>query len=82
MFMFTITEKVSHSGNPARSPGQASTAASGRKLRFLANVDPIDVQRVRWEGMRPWYFFPHRIHAIGILNYICLIIFCHFRYSK
>ena len=53
MFMFSITEMVSHSGNPARCPGQASTAASGRKLRFLANVDPIDVQRVRWEGMRP-----------------------------
>ena len=58
MFMLSITEMVSHSGNPPRSPGQASTAASGRKLRFLANVDPIDVQRVRWEGMRPWYFSP------------------------
>lgn len=31
---------------------EASTAASGRKLRFLANVDPIDVQRAL-EGLNP-----------------------------
>lgn len=31
---------------------EASTAASGRKLRFLANVDPIDVQRAL-EGLDP-----------------------------
>lgn len=30
---------------------EASEAAKGRRLRFLANVDPIDVQRATWHSL-------------------------------
>lgn len=35
-----------------RMDAKAYQAAKGRRLRFLANVDPVDVQRAR-EGLRP-----------------------------